>query len=267
MWATLALTTALNLSPAQTALEFKNVRPTYGFLGQERKEAAVMPGDLYVLAFDIEGLTVGKDDRIKYAMGLELLNSKNESQFKKDPEPLEAFNTLGGARVPAFANIYIGFETAPGDYNLVVTVTDRTTMKTEKLTHKFEVKKLEFGAVRLGYTYFPSNQPAPPIGIVGQTYLVVFTVVGWDLSEKTKMPEVTAEVQITDADGKPTISEPMTAKVDMVKDEFLKLKVMPMSFQISLNRPGKFKLAIAVTDKVTGKKASYNLDLQVIEPK
>jgi hypothetical protein len=267
MWATLALTTVLNLSPAQTNLEFKNVRATYGLLGQDRKDAAVMPGDVYVVTFDIDGLTVGKDDRIKYAMGLELFNSKNESVYKKDQEPLEAVNTLGGSRVPAFANVNIGFDTAPGEYTLVVNVNDTLSKKSEKLTHKFEIKKLEFGVVRLGYAYSPSFQPAPPTGIVGQTYYAVFTVVGWELAEKTKMPDVTAEVVITDADGKPTLNEPMQGKVDSLKEEFLKLKVIPMSFPISLNRAGKFKMTVNVADKVTGKKATYSLDLTVIEPK
>jgi hypothetical protein len=226
-----------------------------------------MPGDIYVLTFDIDGLTVGKDDRIKYAMGLELFNSKNESVFKKEPEPLEAVNSLGGSRVPAFANVNIGFDTTPGEYSVVITVTDTASKKSEKLSRKFEVKKLDFGIVRLGYAYSPSFQPAPPTGIVGQTYYAVFTVVGWGTVEKTGMPDVTAEVVIADADGKPTLNEPMQTKVDNLKDEPLKLKVIPMSFPISLNRAGKFKITVNVADKVSGKKSTQTLDLNIIEPK
>src|SRR5262249_53909617 len=53
MWAALALTTVLNVAPAQ--LELKNDRMTYGVLGQERKGDTLYPGEMLVVAFDIEG--------------------------------------------------------------------------------------------------------------------------------------------------------------------------------------------------------------------
>jgi len=57
MWATLALSTVLNLTPAQkNNLDFENVRATYGVLGHERKDSKIYPGDIYVLTFDIVGL-------------------------------------------------------------------------------------------------------------------------------------------------------------------------------------------------------------------
>src|SRR5215469_8307877 len=77
MWTTLALMSALNWTPAQAGkLELKNDRVTYGILGQERKDTAYLPGDLVVLAFDIEGLTVKDDGQVKYSMSMELTDSK-----------------------------------------------------------------------------------------------------------------------------------------------------------------------------------------------
>jgi hypothetical protein len=40
-----------------------------------------------------------------------------------------------------------------------------------------------------------------------------------------------------------------------------------MQFVISLTRPGKFKLELKATDKISGKSAEQLLDLTVIEPK
>lgn len=265
MWATLALATTLNLAPA-AGPEFKNVRATYGFLGAERKADSLLPGDVLILAFDIDGLTVGKDDIIKYEMGVELLDSKGAPQFKKDPQPLEAINTLGGARVPAFANAQIGLDTAPGDYTLNVTVTDRAAGKSEKLTHKFSVLKPAFGMVRVGYSS-GSGEPAPPLGVVGQTLYLNFTVVGYGTNEKTGDPDILAEVVVTDDTGKTTLNNPIQGKVQKITDDFKKLKVVPMNFPVSLNRAGKFKLAFTVTDKLTGKKVDNALELTVIEPK
>src|SRR3954447_4849741 len=102
MWAALALTTVMSVAPAQ--IELKNVRSTYGVLGQERKDDKILPGDLLVVAFDIEGLKVKDDGRVLYAMGMELTKKgKEKPEFKRDPQDLEAINSLGGSTLPAFA--------------------------------------------------------------------------------------------------------------------------------------------------------------------
>src|SRR6476659_4949110 len=125
MWTTLALMSAMNWTPAQAGqLELKNVRVTYGILGQERKDTTYLPGDLVVLAFDIEGLKVADDGQVKYSMSMELLDSKGKSLFKKDPQDTIAVNTLGKARLPAFALTEVGTDTAPGKYTMNVVVTD-----------------------------------------------------------------------------------------------------------------------------------------------
>src|SRR4051812_9961655 len=103
MWTALALTTVLTVTPAQQSLELKNVRTTHGILGQERKDDKFLPGDVLVVAFDIEGLKVKEDGQILYAMGMELtLKGKPKPEFKKDPQDLVAVNSLGGTNLPAF---------------------------------------------------------------------------------------------------------------------------------------------------------------------
>src|ERR671933_270664 len=99
MWATLALTTALQLAPAQEgALTLRNVRTTHGVLGPERKDNRLLPGDVLVVAFEVGGLQVKEDGRVQYSMGMEMTDSKGEAVFpKREPQPLEAVNTLGGS--------------------------------------------------------------------------------------------------------------------------------------------------------------------------
>jgi hypothetical protein len=274
MWATLALTTALNLAPAQGALELKNVHLSYGPLGQERKDAAVLPGDILWVVFDIDGMKPGANDVIKYSMGTKLTDKNNKVIFEKEPEPLEAFNPLGGAHIPASANVTVGLDTTPGEYTFTVTVTDLTTKMAGSLSQKFEVVPLKFGMVRMGFHYpYPQGRegelpPAPPQGVAGQLYVLSFTLVGWEFDEKTKNPDVLAEVQIIDeGTGKSTLSQPIQGKVQNILEEFKKIKVLPMSFPLNLNRPGKFKLTFTATDKVTGKKVENSLNLTVVEIK
>jgi hypothetical protein len=265
MWATLVLTTALNLAPAQGSLELKNVRATYGLLGQERKDNTVLPGDIYFVHFDIDGLQVGKDDRIRYSMGVEFLNKDGKSEFKKDPVPQEVVNTLGGSVVPAFANAQIGLDVPPGEYTLKVTVADLASKNTQTLTRKFEVLPRRFGLVRLGFAY-DNVASAPPTGVVGQSLIVQFTAVEVTFNDKNKA-DLLAEATILDEAGKPTLSQPLQGRVQDITEEFRKLRVVPMSFPVFLNRAGKFKVNLTVSDKLSGKKVEQTLDLTAVDIK
>src|SRR5437868_3494061 len=98
MWATLALAAVLQPAPAQQSakLTITNARTTYGILGQERKSDKLLPGDIFVVSFDIEGLQVKDDGKVEYSMSMELKNKDGKVQFKKEPQDLEAINALGG---------------------------------------------------------------------------------------------------------------------------------------------------------------------------
>jgi hypothetical protein len=271
MWATLALATAVYLTPAQSdTLQLKNDRVTYGELGQERKDSKLLPGDIFVVAYDIEGLKVSETGKVSYSMSLDLLNKDGKSQYKQEPSDLEAFNALGGSRVPAFAQVTIGSDTPPGDYTMKVTVKDRTSGKSESLSRKFEVLPIKFGFVRVGFSYlYPgvgANPPAPPVAVPGQTYLVNFTVVGFELDKAHKdQPNIESSLRVLDEDGKPVLAKPYTGSATEIPPELK--KYIPMQFVLQLNRAGKFKVELKATDKVSGKSAEQILDLTVIETK
>jgi hypothetical protein len=271
MWATFALATALNLVPAQSGtLQLKNDRVTYGELGQERKDSKLLPGDVFYVAFDIEGLKTTEEGQVHYSMVLDLLNKEGKSQFKQEPRDLEAINALGGSRVPAFAQVTVGTDTPEGEYTLKVVVKDRSNGNTETLTRKFEVLPTKFGFVRVGFSHsFPNVNffpPAPPIAAPGQTYLLNFAIVGFGLDKERKdQPNIETSLRIFDSDGKQTLAKPFGGGINEVSAEFK--KVIPAQFQIALNRAGKFKLELKATDKLTGKTAEQTLDLTVVEPK
>src|SRR5690242_18705476 len=100
MWATMALAAALAAAPHQAGdLKLTNVRATYGYLGAERKENKYVPGDICYITFDIENLDVREDGKVRYSMKMELLNPKGKVEFGKEPQELEATNSLGGNRM------------------------------------------------------------------------------------------------------------------------------------------------------------------------
>jgi len=262
MWAALALTTVLNLAPAQQSLELKNVRTTHGILGQERKEDKLLPGDVLVVAFDIEGLTVKDDGRVLYAMGMELTKKgKPKPEFTREPQDLEAVNTLGGSTLPAFALSVIGTDTAAGEYSLKVTVRDRQTKAEKILTKSFEVLLMALGFVQLRFTS-GSGEPAPALAVPGQRLYLHCALVGFQLS-KSNLPHVTFEMQVYDDAGKPTVVKPF--KGDIKTD----LKNTPgmMTFlpiPLELNRAGKFKVVVKGKCNISGKTTEQSLDLTVL---
>jgi hypothetical protein len=268
MWATLAIASALSLAPAQAGkLEIKNDRPTYGILGQERKESKLLAGDIYVVTFDIEGLKPKDDGRIKYSMAMELVNSKDGKQvFKREAEDLEATNALGGSRLPAFALAEIGTETAAGEYTMNVTVTDLVDAAKSKatLTRKFEVVPKKFGFARVALGSNADGQPAPAVAVTGQTYFLNFALVGFDLDEKSMQPDLAVEMRIFDKDGKPTQAKPFTGEANKgVPAQYR--KIVPMQFVLALNRPGDFTIEMEATDKYTKKTVKQSLKITVLE--
>jgi hypothetical protein len=273
MWASMALLAALNLAPAQDSqLELKNGRITYGILGQERKDTAFLPGDMVVVTFDIEGLTMAPDGRVRYSTGMELTDKGGKSVFKKDPQEVQTVNTLGGTRLPAFALTEIGTDTSPGKYTMTVLVTDVASKKSKDLKVEFEVKASQLGIVRPGFIYNDLSeagrgrpQIAPPVAVPGQNLVLNFAVVGFELKGDKNDPNVAVSMEIQDETGKAVLSKRFTGTATNLDEEFKKLRVIPFQFPMQMNRSGKFKILLTATDKHTGKSANQTLDLKVVE--
>jgi hypothetical protein len=281
MWATLALATALSLTPSQPGqLELKNARATYGVLGPERKDSNVLPGDVYVVSFDIDNLTMKEDGLIRYSMGMELTREgKDKPEYRSEPQEKETINTLGGSRIPSFARAEIGLDTPPGKYTLKVTVIDPATKTTKTLRSDFTVLPAKFGFVQVAFTYTLGDpraripaQPAPPLAVPGQTLFLNFGLVGFGLEKapkdpKRKQPNVTFEMTITDESGKPVLPKPISGTVAQPVDAEYE-NIMPgLWFPIQANRPGKFKIHLKATDKVNSKTIDLPLDLTIMEMK
>jgi len=271
MWTTLAMTAALAYAPAQGGLSLTNVRPTYGLFGATRKDAddlKLLAGEVIFISFDIEGLKVAPDGEVQYSMSIEVTSNKdNKVLFKREPEELKATNILGTSRVPAFAATDIGTDTPPGEHTPTAPVTDRAGKANKKISKKFEVLPKAFGLVRLQLTYtndprFPL--PAPPVATPGQTLFFNSHAIGFERDKKTKQPNVVASLRVLE-DGKPTLQKDI---VGVINDKFAEdQSLMPLTFQLPLNRSGKFTVELKVTDKIAEKTVTQSFDINVVEVK
>ncbi len=276
MWASVALMATLQLAPLPVnQLKITNARVTHNPLGWERKDAnnpKLYPGDIYILIFDIEGLTPANDSGlVRYGLGFELFDKNGKVVFSKEPEELEATASLGAKVLAASAQSFIGTDTSPGKYTMKVTVTDRKPKPavSATLSKTFEVVPAQLGLAQIIITYPPAKTgetplPAPPIAVPGQGYIVNFGPVGFMLDKKNQ-PDLLAEMRIKDETGAEVLKEPFSGTIKQVGQGFKKF--IPMQFILSLNRPGKFTMQIKVTDNIAKKSAEVNLSFVVVESK
>lgn len=266
MWTTLALVAALGPTLGQAdQLKLTNIRATYGILGAERQDNKLLPGDIYFLAFDIEGIKPDETGKVLYSMGMEVTNSQGKVQFGSEPQKHEAINSLGGNRLQGSAFVRIGLDHPPGTFTVKVTVTDQSVkpMQTQTLERKFEVLKKDFGLVTVRTSYDPEGRfAAPPGGVVGQTIWVNFAVVGFG-RDKNKKPDIDVALRILDEAGKPTIAKPAPVVAKETLEEGV--VAIPIALVISLNRPGKFTVELDATDQTTNKKSQVSFPLTVVE--
>jgi len=267
MLTTVALLAALTSAVGQAdGLAITKVRQTWYLLGPARTDDKLLPGDSYNIAFDIQGLKVAPDGKVQYSMGLKVTNSAGKVEFGSDPTPKEVYNALGGSTVPAYANVDVGLNQAPGKYTLTVTVIDTTSKAEQKLTRSFEVLQKSFGLVRL-FTAADANMsiPSGPHGIPGQSLYIRFYAVGFERNAATKQPDISIEMKIVDENGKATLEKPFSdaVKANLAPD----MVAIPLTFTLHLNRPGKFTVQFTAVDQVNKKEAKVSLPITVWDVK
>jgi hypothetical protein len=254
----LSLTAALALLPASApALEFKNVRPSYGPLGATRKDTKCLPGDILFVSYEIDGLKL--DTKVKkavYVTLLEVFDSSTKTIFKKET-PNEVIPQLGGNTIPGDLHVIMGRNQAPGKYHVRLSVIDRLANETKSFVHSFELLPQGFGLV--GVT-------APAVAFPGQPYMATFAVVDLGL-DASKSPKARVEMKILDEQGKPVTDalvnnfpQDLTDNIDLKKENFV-----PMNFPIFPNRPGRFQIEISATDSVAQKTATIRYPLTVLD--
>jgi hypothetical protein len=268
MWATLTLLSALSLPAADAGdLQLNNARVTYGRFGPTRKDTKFLPGDVYFVTFDIEGLQFNKEGQAKYSTKMELFDPKGASKFKSLDVPFELYTIQGGGKVSSDAFAEIQKDDAPGKYKMVVTVTDTNTKKTAKLTREYEVADKAFGIVRLSCAFDDRDiLPAPAMGTIGQTLFLHYALTGFDRDPKTKQPKFKLETRMLDESGKPTLEQPVTritAEGDPVPEKDV---LVPFLFPLALTKAGKYTVELTATDVLSKKTATVTWPLIVQEP-
>jgi hypothetical protein len=268
MWPNFALAVALIWAPGGAEqLTISNIRGTYGLLGSQRPDNKLLPGDVYVIQYDIEGLKADSDGKVQFSMEMEVKDSKDKVIFKAAPRNQEVVLSLGGSRAQASTYVKAGFNQPAGQYTVTVSVVDKATKAKQSFSRTIVVLEKDFGIV-WPYTSAdtPAAWPCAQMGVTGQYLVLNFGVVGFQRDAKTQQPSIKVEMQILDEKENPTLGKPFTGEV--INGIPAQGDEIPMQFQIGLNRAGKFTIVLKATDRVANKVAKkITLPLTVYEQK
>src|SRR5260370_6391490 len=123
-----ALALALLSAPAQNEqLTISNVRATYDLLGPNRPDDKILPGDKYLVAFDVEGMKAAPDGKVSFSMAMELSDANGKILLNKPAMDQELYLSLGGGRLSNSVYIYSDPNDKPGKRSIKLTVVDKTT--------------------------------------------------------------------------------------------------------------------------------------------
>ena len=260
MWTTIALLTVLGAAPGQSGLSLTHVRSTHGPLGPERRNETLAPGDILFLCFDIEGIRVDPEGKVRYSMAIDLSDSAGKVVFQQLPKQKEVHTSLGGNSVPALAHLSVGLNTPPGDYRMKVAVKDLATGQEQSLSRNIKVLPMDFALVRTTVTLDSEASYPAAVFACGQYVWVHGSAVGF-AKGGNKQPNVVFEMRVLDASGKATTAKPVVgAPPDNLPAN---VSGLPLDFPLTLNRSGKFTVELQATDRISGKKATMSFPIVV----
>jgi hypothetical protein len=261
MWAWALVVAAVWAADAR-AVEFKNVRATYGPFGAARPTNKILPGEVYVLSFDVAGLTIDAKGVAKYTITLDVFDPKGK-QIVPDKARVSkkaVVAGLGGNTIPELAHVVIGVDQPIGKYKVVVTVEEEKEKgkgTKQSFTQEVEVLAQDFGMIHV---------VAQSYGFVGQDYACQFSLVGWKRDDK-KLPNMVVTSKVLDEQGK-QIGDPVVTNIpkDFGPDfNWEKQELVPMQSTILLNRAGKYTVVVEARDELAKKTVKLTYDLKVID--
>jgi hypothetical protein len=241
-----------------SALELKNIRPSYGPLGATRENPKCVPGDSLFISYDIEGLKINpKTGKANYVTTLELIDSANQVAFQK-PTNNDVVLPLGGTRMPGDLIVIMGNNQKPGKHKVRLTVKDNVSGETKQFERAFDVVPPDFAFVGVS---------AKGLGFTGENYLATFALVGITLDSKM-LPSVDIAMRIYDQTGKALVTNQILSSLPKDLPEEIDLKkenFVPMQFPIYLNRSGTFFIEVVAQDKLTKKTIQLKYPLTVLD--
>jgi hypothetical protein len=253
----------LHAAAQEEALQIVEPRRTYGHLGAVRPKApGVLPGDIAYFTFGIKNLKLDDQGKALYSVGIEVNDDKGNLFYEQKPVNAVAQNFFGGNVLPCSANLSIPLDAPPGGLHWKVTVHDRLADRKVSLKGTGKILKPAFGLVRVGTFADPAAKvPVPPVGVVGGTLYIDFSAVGFMRDPDTKKPDLRVEMRVLDDKGQPTFAKALSGKVVDLPET---VRLVPLQFGLTLNRPGRFTVQLTARCQHCGASDRVTLPVRIL---
>jgi hypothetical protein len=259
---TLLLALAAPAAPAK--VELRDVQAAHGYLGPQRTTLDYLPGDEVFFRFTVAGATVTDDGRLNGELRMTLRDAAGKVLFQDAAEVRKPL-PFGGGRFPAKAALELGHQFPPGEYAFAVEYRDLASGESDSFTRKCTVRPTEFGLARVRFAHDEAGTaPARAGGVAGQPLHLKLVAVGFDRAKGEI--DLAMDVQVLDENGRPLSPAGVRAAVRNADPETVKAAThVTFTSEMVLSRPGRFTLRVTVTDRQTGKVATFETPLRVTE--
>lgn len=249
---------------ARADLALRNIQAAYGALGPERKSVDYFPHDEVFFRYTITGLQTDRQGDIDVLIESRIVD-ENGKVIPGSRDPVKGKLHLAAGTFSGSSRVPLGSQFAPGEYTLIVMVTDNLASESVQFSRKFRVKPAEFAIVAPRFSYGDTATPAPAGGMIGQLLRIRLKVIGFEKTANKLETEL--EMQILDADGKELLETPKRATLSSTDPaEIRNATHLNFTELIGLNRAGTFTLRLTATDKIGNHTTTLELPLKVSQP-
>lgn len=238
-------------------LEIRNPRLAWTTMGPRRESRSYLPGEKFVLAFEIvddgkplaTGAKMTATGACRNAAGETIVAHKSEGMLK---------TSWRGSPARFVAELMLPQDAPPGDYTIEWAMEDAVTHKVASVRENISIRPLEFAIVNPQFKNDRnSSSPAPLVGAIHQTMISRVEVVG-ETREKA-VARIEYQVEIVDSAGEVVCNQ----GPDIVELNSKSRRLVAVG---TLEIAGEFTLRLTAVDIASGKKSSLEFPLIVLAP-
>ena len=258
---------AKNGAEAGVKFEVRGLQPTYHRFGPVRKDMTYRPGERLCLRYDLYGCGLNDARATDVDVSYRIVNAEGKVRQATSHAIEIAPWSAEDAFVRVMDRCILDDMRRPGKYTLEIALEDRITGQEASASLLFTVKPTELAVVSPRF-YHDENRtcPAPLSGLINQCIYLDCDVLGEDRSQNKV--DVSVSVDLVDAAGKSVFQGPDVFGLVFEGDQMPRniSQHLGVHWRFDFRRAGKYKLRIAVFDKLGGGTAKLELPLEVRRP-
>lgn len=253
----------LSIASEDGRLSLQEIEPCYGPKGPVRTNRAYLPFDTIQMRARVLGLTLDEQGAPDVDLTTELADEAGATVFSQTVR-IQVAPAAGGAGFDV--GLPVPPEPKPGEYAFVVRLKDRRAAREAWFLRQILIRPAELAIVSLEFFQDAEGRtPGPAGGDVSRPFYARLRAIGFD--RQSGRIDTEMSMQLFDDGGRPLLQPPL--RVVLAHDDPEVVRKSPFvtfSGRLTVDRPGRFRLSIAVLDKIGGKSTSLETPVVVSAP-